>query len=109
MREHRRFDLVRESDPTGLSGTGVVAQGVEFGDRTVVLRWTGAWPTSVVWHDKGVESVEAIHGHGGLTAIKWLDRPETTADVLASLETARRNGRLDEALADALVLFGCKP
>lgn len=71
--EHRRFQLVRAVDVSGVSGTGVVAEGVEFTDGSVVLRWTSAWPTSVVWHDRGIESVEAVHGHGGATRIAWLD------------------------------------
>lgn len=69
----RTFILVRDEDVTGVSGTGIVAEGVEFFDGVVVLRWTSAFPTSVVFHDKGVESVMAIHGHGGATQIVWLE------------------------------------
>lgn len=73
---HGRFRLVRMADLTGISGTGVVAEGVEFSDGTVVLRWLGDWPTSVVFHDRGMESVRHIHGHNGSTVIDWLDPPE---------------------------------
>jgi len=76
----RRFVLDRRSDPTGISGTGVVAEGVEFSDGVVALRWLvpegnpGAGdPTSVVFHDNGVGSVYKIHGHGGQTEVVWLD------------------------------------
>jgi hypothetical protein len=69
----KRFELHRDQDVTGVSGTGVVAEGVEFSDGLVVLRWTSDWPTSVVFHDRGRESVEAIHGHSGATKIVWLD------------------------------------
>ena len=62
------FVLMRDTDVSGVSGTGVVADGVAFPDGTVALRWRGGNPTSVVFHDNGVESVEAIHGHGGATA-----------------------------------------
>jgi len=65
----RAFQLVRETDVTGVSGTGIVAEGVEFTDGTVALRWVGKNPTSVVFHDNGIESVEAIHGHDGLTQV----------------------------------------
>lgn len=71
--EHRRFVLQRDEDETGVSGTGVVAEGIEFSDGVVALRWTSAWPTSVVFHDRGHESGEAIHGHNGKTRIVWLD------------------------------------
>ena len=67
----RAFQLVRETDVTGVSGTGIVAEGVEFTDGTVALRWVGKNPTSVVFHDNGIESVEAIHGHDGLTRIEF--------------------------------------
>ena len=69
------FVLVRDEDVTGVSGTGVVAEGVEFtgtdGEGVVALRWLSDWPTSVVFHDKGIASVEAVHGHGGKTRIVW--------------------------------------
>jgi hypothetical protein len=74
----RRFLLQRDEDPTGVSGTGSVAEAVEFTDGTVVVRWRGP-----VQHDWGtVESttvihphignVENLHGHGG-TRIEWID------------------------------------
>lgn len=69
----RRFELHRDSDVTGVSGTGVVAEGIAFTDGTVALRWRSEWPTSVVFHDRGVEAVQKIHGHGGATRIVWLD------------------------------------
>lgn len=69
----RRFVLQRDEDETGVSGTGIVAEGVEFSDGTVALRWTSEWPTSVVFHERGMESVHAIHGHGGATEIVWVD------------------------------------
>jgi hypothetical protein len=72
---HRRFELHRDTDHTGVSGTGIVAEGIAFTDGTVALRWKSEWPTSVVFHDRGVEAVQKIHGHGGATRIVWLDVP----------------------------------
>jgi hypothetical protein len=69
----RAFVLERLVDETGISGTGVVAEGVRFSDGTVALRWTGAWPTSVVFHERGIDSVNAVHGHGGKTRIVWCE------------------------------------
>lgn len=69
----RRFELHRTTDVSGISGTGIVAEGVAFTDGTVALRWKTEWPTSVVFHDRGVEAVRAVHGHGGATRIVWLD------------------------------------
>ncbi len=67
-----RFHLHRDVDATGVSGTGVVAEGVEFVDGTCVVRWVvGDHRSTVVWDD--VASVEAIHGHGGATRVVWDD------------------------------------
>lgn len=76
---HRRFHLERDTDVTGISGTGVVAEGVVFTDGVTVLRWCAAGtarpdvvkPTTVV-HDT-LANVEGLHGHGGQTRIVWDD------------------------------------
>lgn len=68
----RAFELHREVDVSGISGTGVVAEGVAFSDGTVALRWVGRTPTSVVFHDNGMASVEAVHGHDGKTRVVWI-------------------------------------
>jgi hypothetical protein len=68
------FHLQRDEDETGISGTGVVAEGVQFSDGEVVLRWqAGEWHSTVVWA-QGMDAVEAIHGHGGKTRIVWHDQ-----------------------------------
>jgi hypothetical protein len=69
----RCFELHRDTDETGVSGTGIVADGVAFADDVVMLRWRGPWPTSVCWYDRGVEAVEHVHGHNGSTRIVWSD------------------------------------
>lgn len=68
----RRFELHRDVDVSGVSGTGVVAEGAAFSDGTAVVRWVvGEHRSTVVWPD--VASVEAIHGHGGATRLVWVD------------------------------------
>lgn len=69
----RRFRLVRDVDVSGVSGVGCVAEGVEFSSGRVALEWLSEWPTSVVFHDRGLQSVAAIHGHNGATRIEFLD------------------------------------
>jgi len=73
MSDHRRFILQRNEDVSGVSGTGVVAEGVLFSNGVVALHWTSEFPTSVVFHHRGMESVEHVHGHSGATRIVWLD------------------------------------
>lgn len=66
----RLFVLERDHDVTGVSGTGVVAEGVQFRDGTVALRWlTGEHRSTVMWDS--IYSVEKIHGHDGKTRIVW--------------------------------------
>ena len=36
----RTFEVERRNDETGVSGTGVVVEGVEFSNGVVVIRWT---------------------------------------------------------------------
>lgn len=68
----RRFELHRDSDVSGVSGTGVVAEGIAFTDGTAVIRWTvGEHRSTVVWPD--VDSVQAVHGHNGATRVVWID------------------------------------
>ena len=78
----RTFHLQRDEDFTGLSGTGKVAEGVEFSDGTVVMRWMdidhdsdnykrGVRPTTVM--QENIQAVEALHGHNGATHIVWHD------------------------------------
>lgn len=67
----RRFVLIRHHDVTGASGTGIVAEGIEFSDGTVAVRWPSSHPTTSVWQD--VNDVRVIHGHTGCTVVRWLD------------------------------------
>lgn len=71
QRQARLFRLVRHTDPSGVHATGTLAEGVEWPDGTVTLRWRGPWPSTSTW-DGGVDSVLAVHGTAGRTQIHWL-------------------------------------
>lgn len=99
--ESRRFTLVRHDDVTGVSGTGVVADGVRFPDGVVALRWRSEWPTSVVFHDRGMDAVEAVHGHGGSTEVVWLDTSLFSTHLDTNLgEAQHAMGNLAQSLAE---------
>lgn len=68
---HRRFYLYRQVDDTGVSGTGMVALGVQFPDGAVAIRWLGDNPSTVLWGH--LEGAMAVHGHDGHTVPIWLD------------------------------------
>ena len=73
MNQPRRFHLQRDTDITGVSGTGRVADGVLWPDGSVSIRWRGDRPSTVFWDD--LAHAEAVHGHQGATRIVW-DDPE---------------------------------
>lgn len=64
------FELLRKKDVTGLSGDGIVAQGVQFDDGTICIRWLGQYSSLVIW--KSIDDLLAINGHNGLTQVKWI-------------------------------------
>jgi len=68
----RRFVLNRLVDETGISGTGIVAEGIEFENGKCVLSWL-TQPSSIVVHEN-MENVVKIHGHVGKTQIEWIDK-----------------------------------
>ena len=73
--QFRRFVLDRSVDVSGVSGTGVVAEGIEFSDGVCVLHWRGQWPSSVVHYERGLDAVLHVHGHDGRTVVRFLDGP----------------------------------
>jgi hypothetical protein len=76
----RRFHLQRDTDITGVSGTGRVADGILWPDGSVALRWRGNRPSTVHW-DR-IADAEHVHGHHGATRIVWDDQqPGPLAEV----------------------------
>jgi len=61
------FWLQRVEDDSGVSGVGLVAEGVIFSNGWCALTWLTEL-TSVAFY-RNVEDVEAIHGHDGKTKI----------------------------------------
>ena len=61
----RTFDLQRDDDETGISGTGVVAQGIEFDDGSVAMKWLT--DTASLGYYDSIDELVIIHGHGGRT------------------------------------------
>lgn len=70
-KKFRRFNFFRENDVSGVSGTGIVAEGILFSNNKVVVTWTGHH-TSVNIFDSLAE-FEAVHGHEGSSIVDWID------------------------------------
>lgn len=66
----RKFNLVRTEDASGVSGTGVVAEGVQFASGRVAMRWLTATASTAFY--ASIEDVVTIHGHEGRTTVRWV-------------------------------------
>jgi hypothetical protein len=68
--EINTFQLVRNKDVTGISGTGIVAVGCYFKSfgGLAVMQWLTEF-SSTAWYIGGLEQIELIHGHKGKTEI----------------------------------------
>ncbi|GHA01112.1 hypothetical protein ACFOOM_12395 [Streptomyces echinoruber] len=91
----RVFVAQRDEDVSGVSGEGVIVEGVMFSDGWVVTHWLDQppmhEPKTDVWHNKGSRPFERIHGHGGSTRILWADeveaaRRELAADIIEAFD-----------------------
>lgn len=71
----RRFQFVRTEDVSGVSGTGVVAEGVEWTDGCVTLRWLSHTSSYGIFNN--MKAFIAVHGHSGAGEVVWLD-PDPT-------------------------------
>ena len=73
----RRFKMVRHQDVTGVSGEGVVAEGVIFSNGKVAIQWLTPqvgdvkMGSTVVWDD--FRAAMKVHGHDGKTEFRFLD------------------------------------
>lgn len=64
----RTFKLYRIKDVSGISGTGWVAEGVEFSDNQVILRW---FNTGAITVFKNMDLLEKIHCGGGTSRVEF--------------------------------------
>ena len=76
------FYLVRLEDETGVSGTGIIGEGVRWTDGSVSIRWVSSTPSFVnfegVPEDAKVkriaqDHIKCVHGHSGKTKVVWAD------------------------------------
>ena len=67
----RLFDLVRDEDISGISGTGKVAEGIEWSNGKVHMCWLGTLHT--IEAADAIHIIEKIHGHGGRTRVVFRD------------------------------------
>lgn len=66
----RIFQLERLEDVSGMSGTGIVAEGTQYHDGQCTLSWFGHFHSLEI--HPSIEQLEYLHGHGGRTKVVWL-------------------------------------
>jgi hypothetical protein len=99
----RAFHLERHHDDTGISGIGKVAEGCQFSDGRVALRWlVGEHRSTVVWDS--IDSVEHIHGHNGHTTVVWDAPLQVRVNDIAELRAAYNAGRSETVPFDTWLL-----
>ena len=76
----RRFVLERTTDVSGVSGTGIVVEGIEFTDKTVAIRWTTEYRSTTIW--SSIYEMMKVHGHDGATTLIWIDKDTELPDIL---------------------------
>lgn len=73
------FVLNRTEDETGVSGTGIVAEGVQFTNGKCALSWLSEHTSVALYDDIAV--LEAIHGHDGKTVVEWTVQPNSKPET----------------------------
>ena len=68
----RRFVLNRRQDTSGISGTGIVAEGVQLSSGKCILSWYTRVSSVNIY--ESIEDLIFIHGHGGNSVIDWIDK-----------------------------------
>lgn len=85
------FVLQRDEDETGISGTGIVAEGVEFSDGRCSMAWKplagSAFPGSLASY-QSIYEIRAIHGHQGKTRVVYV---QEIVDAFDKMVKALRN------------------
>lgn len=67
----KRFYLQRNTDASGVSGVGKVAEGCQFDTGWCALVWLTGKAAMSYYPD--IETLDGIHGHQGMTKIVWVD------------------------------------
>ena len=92
----RRFTMRREFDVSGVSGTGIVLEGVHFSTGVVVIHWLTPPPRGSISVFDDIEQFFAIHVRphpDNRTVLRWEDGMEMVCDQLPSDEVAPNGSR----------------
>lgn len=65
--EMTKFVLVRDEDISGVSGTGIVAEGIEYSNGSVAITWLTPYRCFASY--ESMKALEHVHSHGGRTRV----------------------------------------
>ena len=65
----KTFHFERVEDKSGISGCGLVAFGVMFGDGQIALHWESEHSSINIY--RSLEDLMYVHGHNGATKLVW--------------------------------------
>ena len=80
----KTFVLIRDEDESGISGTGTVAEGVQFSNGRCVLSWMTQFKSMSIY--ESIEDIKAVHGHFGKTRIVFDSRNEILNSLAQTVE-----------------------
>lgn len=105
----RRFYLKREEDPNGVSGTGRVADGVEFENGLCAVTWKSEYPSITIY--QSVTVLEKVHTHKGKdpTRLVWVDPKFEAVEEKAKETKAEEKQALEEEEAKEAELAASEP
>lgn len=69
----RLFDVIRNKDHSGISGTGKVATGVVFDNGWLVCQWICRPGKETLETHMSLDCFLEIHGHNGSTEVKFIN------------------------------------
>ena len=67
----RLFYLKRLEDVSGISGTGIIAEGVEFSNGEFALHWISQF--DFITTGRSIKALIEVHGHEGKTILEYYE------------------------------------
>ncbi len=88
----------RNEDVHGVSGTGKIAEVVEFSNGRCVVSWNSPHSSTNVYDN--IKHVESTHGHGGKTNIEWIWEQEPDPDPMDEILAAEKPELTEEEVEE---------
>jgi hypothetical protein len=70
VKPYKQFYLLRKEDVSGVSGEGIIAQGVILHSGQVVMEWLTANGSIAIY--KSIDEIQVLHAHGGKTEVVYI-------------------------------------